>query len=156
MTDWLTISCFASRSRIFHLYGDVTITGEGLQNLGIWLAIRPLSREGYLSCRVCWYTKPRFSGLVRRRPPHLVVSYDTHRDVKDLFLHEEYYSHLATVSIYGDRAANLDLCLALVAFSSQGSFTCHTYCDTGPPFLRSYPKKPWLSLLHVMLLAKKQ
>jgi hypothetical protein len=28
------IICFTSRSRIFHLYGDVTITGEGLQNLG--------------------------------------------------------------------------------------------------------------------------
>jgi hypothetical protein len=24
--------------------------------------------------------------------------------------------------------------LALTAFSSEGSFTCHTYCDTGPPF----------------------
>jgi hypothetical protein len=93
-----------------------------------------------------------FSCLVGRRPPHLVVSYDTHRDVEDLFyadphgfvicfeLHEEYYSHLATDSINGDRAANLDLCLALMAFSSEGSFTCHTYCDTGPPFLRLYPK----------------
>jgi hypothetical protein len=36
----------------------------------------------------------------------------------------------------------LDLCLALAAFSSEGSFMCHTYCDTGPPFLRSYPKDP--------------
>jgi hypothetical protein len=27
----------------------------------------------------------------------------------------------------GDRAANLDLCLALTALSSKGSFTCHTY-----------------------------
>jgi hypothetical protein len=26
---------FTSRSRIFHLYGDVTIAGEGLQNLGL-------------------------------------------------------------------------------------------------------------------------
>jgi hypothetical protein len=37
---------------------------------------------------------------------------------------------------------NLDLCLELTAFSSEGSFKCHTYCDTGPPFLRSYPKGP--------------
>jgi hypothetical protein len=60
------------------------------------------------------------------------------------------------VTITGDGAANLDLCLALMAFSSEGSFTCHTYCDTGPPFLRSYPKDPWFSLLNAVLLAKEQ
>jgi hypothetical protein len=31
----LIIYCFTSRSRIFPLYGDVTIAGEGLQNLGL-------------------------------------------------------------------------------------------------------------------------
>jgi hypothetical protein len=49
-------------------------------------------------------------------------------------LHEQFFSYLATVTIAGDRAANLDPCLALTAFSSEGCFTCHTYCDTGPPF----------------------
>jgi hypothetical protein len=29
--DWLIIYGFTSRSRIFHLHGDVTIAGEGLQ-----------------------------------------------------------------------------------------------------------------------------
>jgi hypothetical protein len=48
--------------------------------------------------------------------------------------HEQFFSYLATVTITSDRAANLDLCLALMAFSSEGSFTCHTNCDTGPPF----------------------
>jgi hypothetical protein len=43
-----------------------------------------------------------------------------------------------------------------MAFSSEGSFTCHTYCDTGPPFLRSYRKDPWFYLLNTVLLAKKQ
>ena len=38
------------------------------------------------------------------------------------------------------RAANLDLCLALMAFSSEGSLACHTCCDTGHPFLRSSPR----------------
>ena len=56
--------------------------------------------------------------------------------------HEQFFSYMATVTIAGDRVANLDLCLALTAFSSEGSFTCHTYCDTGPPFLRSYPRDP--------------
>jgi hypothetical protein len=70
--------------------------------------------------------------------------------------HEQFFSYLATVTITGDGAANLDQCLALTAFSSEDSFTCHTYCDTGPPFIRSYPKDPWFSLLNAVLLAKKQ
>jgi hypothetical protein len=40
--------------------------------------------------------------------------------------HEEFFSYLATVTITGDGAANLDLCLGLTAFSSEGSFTRHT------------------------------
>jgi hypothetical protein len=74
--------------------------------------------------------------------------------------HEQFFSYLATVTITGDRAAYyLDLCLALIclmAFTSEGSFMCHTYCDTGPLFLRSYPKDPWFSLLNAVLLAKEQ
>jgi hypothetical protein len=31
LIDWLVIYCFTSRSRIFHLYGDVTTAGEGLK-----------------------------------------------------------------------------------------------------------------------------
>jgi hypothetical protein len=67
-----------------------------------------------------------------------------------------FFSYLATDTITVDGAANLDLCLALTAFSSEGSFTCHTYCDTGPPFLRSNPKDPWFSLLNAVLLEKEQ
>jgi hypothetical protein len=44
LIDWLIIYGFTSHLRIFHLYGDVTITGEGLQNLS--LCSGPLSREG--------------------------------------------------------------------------------------------------------------
>jgi hypothetical protein len=65
---------------------------------------------------------------------------------------EQFFSYLATVTITGDGTANLDLCLALPAFSSEGSFKCHTYCDTGPPFPWSYLKDPWFYLL----LAKEQ
>jgi hypothetical protein len=35
LVDDMIIYGFTSRSRIFHLYGDVTIAGEGLQNLGL-------------------------------------------------------------------------------------------------------------------------
>jgi hypothetical protein len=39
LIDWLIDYCFTSRSIIFHLYGDVTIAGEGLQNLGLCSAL---------------------------------------------------------------------------------------------------------------------
>jgi hypothetical protein len=32
--------------KIFHLYGDVTITGEGLQNLSLCSALRAFEQEG--------------------------------------------------------------------------------------------------------------
>jgi hypothetical protein len=49
---------------------------------------------------------------------------------------------LAAVTITYDSVANFDLCIALTAFSSDGSFTCHTFCDMGPRFtsIRSQPK----------------
>jgi hypothetical protein len=56
--------------------------------------------------------------------------------------YKQFISYLATVTITSDRAANLDQCLERTAFSSEGCFTCYTYCDTGSPFLRSYPKDP--------------
>jgi hypothetical protein len=56
--------------------------------------------------------------------------------------HEQFFSYLVTVTITGDGAAKLDLCLALTAFSSEGSFTCHTYCDTGPPFFKVISERP--------------
>jgi hypothetical protein len=68
---------------------------------------------------------------------------------------EQFFSYLAAVTITCNRAANLDQCLALTAFSSKGSFTCHTYCNTGPPFLRSHPKDLWF-LFHDSHLAKEQ
>jgi hypothetical protein len=37
---------FTSRSRIFHLYGDVTIAGEGLQNLGLCSALKAFEQGG--------------------------------------------------------------------------------------------------------------
>ena len=42
----LIIYGFKSRSRIFHLYGDVTIAGEGLQNLGLCSALRAFEKGG--------------------------------------------------------------------------------------------------------------
>jgi hypothetical protein len=57
MIDWLIIYCFTSRSRIFHLYGDVTITGEGLQNLGLCSELRAFEQGGIfiVSYRQLWH-----------------------------------------------------------------------------------------------------
>jgi hypothetical protein len=60
---WLIIYGFTSRSRIFHLYGDITIAGEGLQNLGLWAG------------RDLYHATPTvtrdlgFSGLILRTTP---------------------------------------------------------------------------------------
>jgi hypothetical protein len=60
------------RSRIFHLYGDVTIAGEGLQNLGLCSALRGL---GLWAGRDLYRATPAvtwglcFSGLIRRTDP---------------------------------------------------------------------------------------
>jgi hypothetical protein len=35
-----------SHARIFHLYGDVSITGKGLQNLGLCLALKAFEQGG--------------------------------------------------------------------------------------------------------------
>jgi hypothetical protein len=37
---------FTSRSRIFHLYGDVAIVGEGLQNLALCSALTASEQGG--------------------------------------------------------------------------------------------------------------
>jgi hypothetical protein len=58
--DWLIVYGFTSRSRIFHLYGNVTTAGEGLQNLGLSRRSGPLSRERSLSCHTYCDTGPRF------------------------------------------------------------------------------------------------
>jgi hypothetical protein len=62
--DWWLITSiygFTSRSRTFHLHGDVTIAGEGLQNVCLYARRSgSFSREGSLSCHTSCDTGPRF------------------------------------------------------------------------------------------------
>ena len=51
---------FTSRSRIFHLCGDVTITGEGMYNFGLCSALRAYEQKGIFVGR---------SGSVVELPP---------------------------------------------------------------------------------------
>jgi hypothetical protein len=77
----LIIYSFMSRSRIFQLYGDVTITDEGLQNLGLWA----FEQGGnFIVPNLLWHGASVF--LVSSKGlPNSVASYDTQGDVEDLF-----------------------------------------------------------------------
>jgi hypothetical protein len=83
--DWLIIYCFKSCSRIFHLYGDLTITGEMLQNLGLCSAFRAFEQEGFFIVpHLLWHGASVFL-VSSEGPPHSIASYDTQGDVEDLF-----------------------------------------------------------------------
>ena len=83
--DLLIIYCFTSRPRIFHLYGDVTITGEGLQNLGLCSALRAFKQGGiFIVPHLLWHGASVFP-VSSEGPPHSVAFYDALGDVEDLF-----------------------------------------------------------------------
>jgi hypothetical protein len=60
----LIIYSFMSSSRIFHLYWDIIITGEGLQNLGLCSALRAFEDdEIFIVPNLLWHGQsiyPRF------------------------------------------------------------------------------------------------
>jgi hypothetical protein len=79
----LLIHYFKPRQRIFHLYGYVTSTGEGLQNLGLCSEIRAFEQGGiFIEPYTCCDTGPRFSADC----PHSVASHDMQGDTEELFL----------------------------------------------------------------------
>jgi hypothetical protein len=62
----------------FHLYGDVTIAGEGLQNLGLCSALWAIEQGGiFIVPHLLWHGTSVFP-VLSKGPPHLVASYDTH------------------------------------------------------------------------------
>jgi hypothetical protein len=76
---WLvTCICgFTSCSRIFHLYRDVTIVGEGLQNLGQCSALKAFEQVGiFIVSHLLWHGTSVFQ-VSTEGPPHSVTSYDT-------------------------------------------------------------------------------
>jgi hypothetical protein len=76
---------FKSRPRIFHLHGDVTIDGEGLQNLGLCLAVKAFEQGGiFIVPHLLWHGISAFPGS-SEGPPHSIASYETRGDVEDLF-----------------------------------------------------------------------
>jgi hypothetical protein len=69
---------------MFHLYGDVTIAGEGLQNLGLCLALRKFEQGGiFIVPHLLWHGASIFP-VSSEGPPYSVASCDTQGDVEDL------------------------------------------------------------------------
>jgi hypothetical protein len=82
---WLIIYGFMSRTRFFHLYGDVTVAGEGLQNVGLWSALRAFEQGGiFIVPHLLWHGTSVFP-VSSDGPLHSVAFYDTHEDVEDIF-----------------------------------------------------------------------
>jgi hypothetical protein len=83
--DWLIVYGFTSRSGIFHLYGDITITVEGLQNLGLCSALRAFEQGGiFIVSHLLWHRASVFP-MSSEGLPHSVTFYGTQGDVEDLF-----------------------------------------------------------------------
>jgi hypothetical protein len=81
----LIIYGFTSRSRMFHLYRDVTIANGGLQNLGLCSALRAFEQEViFIVPHLLWHGTSVFP-VSSEGSPHSVASYDTHGDVDYLF-----------------------------------------------------------------------
>jgi hypothetical protein len=77
MIDWLIIYECTSSSRIFHLYGDVIISTEGLQNLGLCSALRASEQGGiFILPHLPWHRVSVFL-VSYESPSHSVASYDT-------------------------------------------------------------------------------
>ena len=67
---YLFVWDFSSRSKFFHWYGDVTITGEGLQILTYARQIWPLCSEGSLACHTHCDTGHPFIMVISEEPLH--------------------------------------------------------------------------------------
>jgi hypothetical protein len=76
---------FTSRSRIFHLYGDITIAGDGLQNLSLCSVLRAFEQGGiFIVPHLLWHGTSVFL-VSSEGPPNSFASYDTLCDVDELF-----------------------------------------------------------------------
>jgi hypothetical protein len=82
---WLVICGFTSCSKFFHLYGDVTVAGEGLQNLGLCSALMAFEQGGIFIVPHLLRHGTSVFPVSSEGPPHLVATCDTRGDMEDLF-----------------------------------------------------------------------
>ena len=57
----------------------------------------------------------------------------------------EFFTHLETIT--GEGLQIFTICSVLVAIEHEESLACHTYCDTGHPFIVVISEDPWHSHL---------
>jgi hypothetical protein len=98
LTDWLIDWCFTSRSRIVHLYGDDTITGEGLQNLGLWSALRAFEQGGiFIVPQLLWHGSlffPVSSKIPIQSPP------TTHKGMWRIYCNPDHHGSICNMSCF--------------------------------------------------------
>jgi hypothetical protein len=68
--------------------------------------------------------------------------------------HEQFFSYQATVTIAGGRAANLDLCLAFMAFSSEGFFYVPHLLRHGTSVFKVISERPMILTSECRALVK--
>jgi hypothetical protein len=77
---------YVPRSRIFHLHGYVTITGEGLQNLCLCSALEAFDHGGIFNVLHLLWQRASVFPVSSEGPPHSIASYDSQENAEDLFL----------------------------------------------------------------------
>ena len=125
--DWLIVYCLSSHSRIFHSYGDVTITGERLQILTYTRRLRPLSSEGSLACHTCCDTgHPFLRSSPRTRDIHTCCrafgSGTVTTCVNDLGLSRPGFEH-PTFRMRGERSTDWATAAANSVLTSKDDYT---------------------------------
>jgi hypothetical protein len=89
--DLFIVYCFTSRSRIFHSFGEVTIAGEGLENVSLCSVLRAFEQgENFIAPHPLWHGASVFP-VSSKEPPYSDSSYDTQWVAEDLFLPESQY-----------------------------------------------------------------
>jgi hypothetical protein len=87
LIDWLfTVLRPTQYWRIFHLYGDVTITGEGLKIFGLCSTLRAFEQgKIFIVPHLLWQGTSVFP-VSSKGPPYSVTFYDTQGGVEDSIL----------------------------------------------------------------------
>ena len=106
--DWL-FNVLRPAQEYFDLYGDVTIAGEGLQNLGLCSALRAFEQGGiFIVPHLLWRRTSVFP-VSSDIPPQSVASYDTHGDAEAYSNHEIEPNPLKDRAVHeGDNPSFLD------------------------------------------------
>jgi hypothetical protein len=89
LINWLN---FTSHLRIFHLYGDVTIAGEGLQNLGLCLVLRVFEQVGiFIVLHLLWHWTSVFPVSSDRPRRPIQSPYTTHEGMSRIYFSPDPY-----------------------------------------------------------------